>query len=517
MERLENGLRRIGFNSVPDELECSAKGTEYQYFNSLQEAKDLHSKTNKGQPRTMNNNDAAATADESERPPPLQVFQDPRNDPDCFPQFDVFMRALQDPGETSSVKCKNKQASSGSDHGAVIVYPKLMKGLSGVQRVLQAKYSHLGIPKHTTDCKRQLALACVRTRKSRDKATVPDEFRKYAVEGSDTLFIINHNLSNGGFNIPLSACLDHWHSQKKKDVDCRSSNDACRVAAILLLPEFRESVAKIMSEKKDRAMLDQAVCPVSAFYEVAAEKFRDVSFRAPFPEKFSLIDGYETIDPNDEERIQLEGRDGAWFKATWEVYLRQKYRKTLSRWWSQTGGGGGEVENFQNYCPFREKWLTYVYMLDVEASLLLASNASSAVPKELLNEAGGHQRLTSCQDGKKATNRLSGATLIQATEECSRNINRVADLMATLVEKKTSPPNHNHDMTTPITMSSTPPTIPKKRSLVDCLDDVRRLREHEQQIMDDIGVSPATKQLILNKIQQEKKKVMTSAANNESI
>ena len=81
----------------------------------------------------------------------------------------------------------------------------------------------------------------------------------------------------------------------------------------------------------------------------------------------------------------------------------------------------------------------------------------------------------------------------------------------------TSPSNNNHDMTTPIAMSSTPPTIPKKRSLVDCLDDVRRLREHEQQIMDDIGVSPATKQLILNKIQQEKKKVMTSAANNESI
>jgi hypothetical protein len=399
----------------------------------------------------------------------------------------------------------------------VIVYPKLMKGLSGVQRVLQAKYSHLGIPKHTTDCKKQLALACVRSRKSRDKATVPDEFRKYAVEGCDTVFIINHNLNNAGFNIPLSACLDHWQSQKKKDVDCRSSNDACRVAAILLVPEFRESVAKIMSEKKDRAMLDQAVCPVAAFYEVAAEKFRDVSFRAPIPDKFNLIDGYENIDPNDKERIVLEGRDGAWFKSTWEVYLRQKYRKTLSRWWSQTGGGGGEVENFQNYCPFREKWLTYVYMLDVEASLLLASNASSAVPKELLNEAGGGlQHQTRQYTTIKPINKLSSASLMQATEECSKNINRVADLMAALVEKKTSPSNNNLDMTTPITMSSTPPTFRKKRSLVECLDDVRRLREHERQIMDDIGVSPATKQLILNKIQQEKKKVMTSAANDES-
>jgi hypothetical protein len=261
-----------------------------------------------------------------EMPPPLQVFDDPRNDPDCFPKVDDFMRALQDPGETSRPK-KHGNKSGGGDTAvgsmaittssdAVIVYPKLMKALTLVQRTLQAKYSHFGIPKHPTDCKKQLALACVRIRKNRDKASVPDEFRKYAHEGSDTLFVINLDLDNGGFNIPLSACLDHWRSQKKKDVDSRNPNDACRVAAILLLPEFRESVAKIMSERKDRAMLDQASCPVSAFYEVAADKFRDTSFIAQVPDKFSLIDGHETIDPNDEDRIMLTGRDGAWFKAS---------------------------------------------------------------------------------------------------------------------------------------------------------------------------------------------------------
>ena len=124
------------------------------------------------------------------------------------------MRALQDPGEMSKPK-KYYGAKSGiasttaggkssdiSSCDAIIVYPKLMKVLARVQRTLHAKYAHLGMPKHPTDCKRQLALACVRARKSRDKATVPEEFRKYAVEGSDTLFLINHDLGNGGFNIP---------------------------------------------------------------------------------------------------------------------------------------------------------------------------------------------------------------------------------------------------------------------------------------------------------------------------
>ena len=442
-------------------------------------------------------------------PVPLRVFDNPCDDPDCFPNFEAFMHALQDPGETS--KQLKKKSSNGAHSGTdmVMVYPKLMKQLTGVQRTLQAKYSHLGIPKHPTDCKKQLALACVRIRKTRDKALVPEDFRKYAMEGSDSLFVINYNLENGGFNIPLSACLDHWRSQKKKDVDSRNPDDACRVAAILLLPEFRASVARIMSEKRDRAMMDQASCPVSAFYEVAADKFRDASFVATMPEKFCLIEGHESIDPNDIDRISLEGRDGTWFKATWEVYLRQKYRKTLSRWWSDTGGGGGEVENFQNYCSDREKWLTYVYMLDVEASLLLASNASSAVPKELLNEAGQQELILGMKSNR--TKAFKGAALLEATEECSKNISRMTNLVASLVEKKMSP--SNAFMTTPVAMSSTPPAkTNKKRSLVECLDDVRRLREHEQEIMHDIGVSPTTKEMILSKIQQEKKKVITNAA-----
>ena len=153
-----------------------------------------------------------------------------------------------------------------------------------------------------------------------------------------------------------------------------------------------------------------------------------------------MIDGHETIDPNDKDRIALAGRDGTWSKATWELYLRQKYRETLARWWSDTaGGGGGEVENFQYYCQICEKWLTYVYMLDVEASLLLASNASSAVPKKLLYESGYQQQAAHLgHSSNSTTKQLNGVALIHqaTTEECSKNINRVADLMGTLVEKK---------------------------------------------------------------------------------
>ncbi len=110
--------------------------------------------------------------------------------------------------------------------------------------------------------------------------------------------------------------------------------------------------------------------------------------------------------------------------------------------------------------------------------------------------------------------KIESCLRVQATKECTNNINKVASLMATLVEKRLSPAASNVVMSTPTTMSSTPPPT-KKRSLVEYLDDVRKLREHEQQITDDLGVSPATKQVIINRIQKEKKKVLVNAAITE--
>ncbi len=87
--------------------------------------------------------------------------------------------------------------------------------------------------------------------------------------------------------------------------------------------------------------------------------------------------------------------------------------------------------------------------------------------------------------------------------------------MAALLEKKMSPPSAV--MTTPVAMSSTPPAKinSKKQSLCECLDDVRRLRVQEQEIKDDTGVSLMTKEMILSKIQQEKKMVIMRAAGSD--
>ena len=47
---------------------------------------------------------------------------------------------------------------------------------------------------------------------------------------------------------------------------------------------------------------------------------------------------------------------------------------------------------------------------------------------------------------------------------------------------------------------------------MECLDDVRRRREHKQEIPDNLGVSPAAKQMILKRIQKEENKGIVNAA-----
>ncbi len=88
----------------------------------------------------------------------------------------------------------------------------------------------------------------------------------------------------------------------------------------------------------------------------------------------------------------------------------------------------------------------------------------------------GHKREQAAQHSGFTRNsttkrQLNGVALIQATDKCGQNINTVANLMTTLVEKRTSPSNSGVILT-PATTSSTPPCIPKKRSFMECLEDV---------------------------------------------
>jgi hypothetical protein len=256
------------------------------------------------------------------------------------------------------------------------------------------------------------------------------------------VYIINHDTTRGGFNVILDAMFSYWESKKSKSVSQRVPNDALRTAAILLDPDNRGTVSIIMSNKNDqkRAHIDQATCPIQAFFNKAAADFTNVSYVAKSPAKQNLIEGHESFDPNDVDRITLSGRDGEWFRKTWETYIRPKFRKALGKWFSETGGGDGTIQSFQNFCG-NEKWLCSIYMLDAENGFLLASNSNPKVPAELDNESGFYKdgAVPTTPEKSNATNKSKIQSMIDKTDKQLEGFATLQDTIVKMLESRTNP------------------------------------------------------------------------------
>ena len=182
----------------------------------------------------------------------------------------------------------------------VMSYPLLMKALNNSVKVLQKKYLDYGIPKNPTDAKKAIVYQVIHIRKQQDKATVPEQFCKYAKEGKTEVYIINFDSDHGGLNVVFTAMLSNWLSKKDQSVSQHVPDDGLHCAAILLDPKYCGTVKIIMSNKKSdkRAYQDQAKCLVKAFYVDAAAVFRNISYIAKTLVNANLVDGNELMDPN---------------------------------------------------------------------------------------------------------------------------------------------------------------------------------------------------------------------------
>jgi hypothetical protein len=140
-------------------------------------------------------------------------------------------------------------------------------------------------------------------RSHRDVAEVAEEVRKYALPaGATKVYVIGTGLARdkGGFPIVLRGLLDYWKSKVTTTVTQRSPNDALRLAGILCDPEERESVQRIMSNKKSaRPQADQPDDTFTAYFVSILVKFKDATYIVDRPANVEKIKGYESFDAND--------------------------------------------------------------------------------------------------------------------------------------------------------------------------------------------------------------------------
>jgi hypothetical protein len=247
-----------------------------------------------------------------------------RNDPSLFPGLVPFVCGLQDEGKQDKTK----------PH--IIKYGALDKLAKDVSDRL-ARHKPPGMPGNVTRSKQDVTKILVSTRKHVDKTQARRELVSIVEDPKNNiplpsepqkLFVVTNDLSNAGFNVAMSALLAAWSSKAIGTNHSRTPNDALRVACIMLDGDIRGGVHGMLCSRRDRNKQDQSISTDQGLYEVCAAKFNDQNYKARVPDEAYKIDNYEAMSPNDLVRISIE-RDWSWFQATWEDYLRKKYREAL--------------------------------------------------------------------------------------------------------------------------------------------------------------------------------------------
>ena len=266
----------------------------------------------------------------------------------------------------------------------ILKFPKL-RTMSG-KIYMHLKDNNLaGLPSNKQRGCEQILKLLLKLRKLVDKTDLYPALAKYAHQSSLQVYVLKNCVQFFGFDIFLNFFSNYLHSLGNKKGEQRSPGDAIRVAAVMLDPQFRGTVIGLLGGTRDRAKSDQSVDPAVAFSMAALKVYNDIGFVVEKPK--TIDDGdIMNCDPNDDVRTDLD-RNAEWFISTWKTYIKPKYKKAISKWDKATGGGSSEHYMFSNFCD-TNKWLVWIYLMDIEADYLLFSNAKGKPPTHVGKEAG---------------------------------------------------------------------------------------------------------------------------------
>ncbi len=246
-----------------------------------------------------------------------------------------------------------------------------------------------------------------------------------------------------------------------------------------------------------------------AFYEkILEDDFLNPDYIVDPPAEFNLFpeDERDDWDPNCVSIFGKE-RNAGWLKSTWETYLRPKYRKALTKWNKDTGGGDGTSPSFINFCD-SDRWLVYVFCKDQKENFLLAHSATSVMPSHLQLEAGVSNEneispLSSVHSGSKrgrvrGQNAEAAEALLEDHKRQSKQIDIALEGITTILRQRgeKQPALHPH-------------TPQPKRSRSELLDRVANLSEKlkdEGGLMDTM--TPTTKEKYKSSIVKERKEAL---------
>ena len=290
----------------------------------------------------------------------------------CLP-VSVFVPLLQGEGVRDK---KTKQH--------IMRYPQLRK-LAGKFYRHWKSLNVIGLPQNSSRTADRITGLLIRLRRHADVYQLEESLWKYADKDDEKMYVLfNDHLC--GQTILTRQVLTVWCSNILKVTENRTPSLAVRAIHAFCEPRHREGMVHYLSGKWYRGDFDQCIPTERAFAEDVLLTFKDPWLQCFRPEYMNS----ESHDPErriDPFNCDYKDRDAVWLLETWKKYIRPKYKKSLGKWYKETGGGNRKSENFVNYCG-ADRWIAAVYAIDETTDFLLASGANGRPPSFMVQEAG---------------------------------------------------------------------------------------------------------------------------------
>jgi hypothetical protein len=411
-----------------------------------------------------------------------------------YPSAGEIAAALQDQGKVVVVKRKGGNLNKHR-------YPLIEKLASKVYAKIRQEFAPDGLTKNVSRGKTPLYKEILLSRRHVDVTETDPFFLEYTQDGK--VFLINNSPVHCGLDHSIDHFQDFVLQQTQQKNSARTNNDGLRLGCILLDANHRGSVSGMMSKKKNRNKSDITGDPITHFFEeILTEYFLNKGYVAPMPS-----DGHYSEFPEEEKgswepnhpSLFEQDRSAIWLRGTWDDYIRPKYKKALDKWNKDTGGGDGTPTSFVDYCG-SDRWLVWLFCIDLEANFLLACSAGGRMPKNMQVESGFGEDLSSLDDTSGSGARLSGSGAAK----------RVIDLENDLLEtrKQRQKINDTMEKVASFVKAKSTATVSDSTSVDTYIHQVTSYSQmmRDTQVLDTM--SPESKNTYLATLQMQRKQLL---------
>jgi len=333
------------------------------------------------------NNGIAAADDDDDDDEPLSETNLPKITVDTA----TFVEQLQEVGEMNTNKSP-----------PVMEYKELTKLVNAIYNKFKSS-KLIDLPKNKSRTIKKMLGMLVHLRNHMDVHEVLPELRAHlpSTSTNEKMYLIDNNAS-GGQERYVSNLVAKFG--KSKPASQRNPSLAIRIVICLCHQSVRAGVVNYLKGRRSRGELDSSYSTSLALGEVILKLFESDDLVIDRPDMMDLPnhDPNHSITP---EECDYMNRTAQWILDTWNTYIKPKYKKVLTKWYKQTGGGGRELEDFVNYCVLNHGspvavWLAWVYAIDHEADFILASVSAGRPPQFISgNQEAGFEGTSSNGDG----------------------------------------------------------------------------------------------------------------------